>query len=87
MANIKSQIKRNQTNELARQRNAQAKSITRTSIRKVEDAVKLGNKEEAVKALSGAAKAIDQLEGAGIIKANTAARKKSHLQKIVNELK
>ena len=39
MANIKSQIKRNKTNEKARQRNASAKSAIRTSIKKVKLAV------------------------------------------------
>ena len=39
MANIKSQIKRNKTNEKARQRNASAKSAIRTSMKKVRLAV------------------------------------------------
>ena len=39
MANIKSQIKRNRTNELARERNKAAKSALRTAMKKVRVAV------------------------------------------------
>ena len=52
MANIKSQIKRNRTNEEARKRNASAKSACRTAAKKVRLAVEakdLAKAEEALK--------------------------------------
>ena len=45
MANIKSQIKRNRTNELARQRNKAVKSGLKTAIRKFRDAADAGKPE------------------------------------------
>jgi small subunit ribosomal protein S20 len=39
MANIKSQIKRNETNELAREKNNTEKNAARTAIKKVETLV------------------------------------------------
>ncbi len=86
MANIKSQIKRDRTNEKSRLKNNAIESETRTLIKKVEKAVAEGNKEEALKALPLALKKIDEDESAGIFKKNTANRKKSHLQRIVNGL-
>jgi small subunit ribosomal protein S20 len=47
MANIKSQIKRNETNELAREKNNQEKAAARTAIKKVETLVAAGKKAEA----------------------------------------
>ena len=52
MANIKSQIKRNRTNEKARLRNKSVKSSLKTSIRKFHEAVAAG---EADKARDGSA--------------------------------
>ena len=46
MPNIKSQIKRDQTNELARQRNAAAKSKARTAIKKVETLAAEGKRKK-----------------------------------------
>ena len=43
MANIKSQIKRNKTNEKARQRNKSVKSSLKTAVRKVNVAVESGD--------------------------------------------
>ena len=47
MANIKSQIKRNRTNEKARQRNKAVKSSLKTSVRKFNTAVDAGDKKQA----------------------------------------
>ena len=55
MANIKSQIKRNRTNEEARKRNASKKSAVRTAMKKVRLAVEakdLAKAEEALRLLS-----------------------------------
>lgn len=87
MPNIKSQIKRDQTNELARQRNAAAKSKARTAIKKVETLAAEGKKEEAVKALADAMSILDKVAQDGIIAKNNADRKKAHLQEVVANLK
>ena len=54
MANIKSQIKRNKTNEKARLRNRTVKSELKTYIRKVKAAVSTGDADAADKALQAA---------------------------------
>ncbi|HLR55353.1 MAG TPA: 30S ribosomal protein S20, partial [Actinomycetales bacterium] len=56
MANIKSQIKRNKTNEKSRERNLTVKSEMRTYVRRVRQAVAAGNKEDADAALQAASR-------------------------------
>ena len=46
MANIKSQIKRNKTNEKARLRNKAVKSALRTQVRKFREAAESGDVEK-----------------------------------------
>jgi len=87
MANIKSQIKRNRTNEEARLRNKAAKSAIRTSIKKVRVAVEAKNLEEAEKALVAANRLIDKSVSDGVQHKNTASRQKSEISKLVNSLK
>lgn len=87
MANIKSQIKRNRTNELARLRNKAAKSRLRTAMKAVRTAVEAKNLEEAEKALLVAFRFIDKSVSDGVQHKNTASRQKSELQKLVNSLK
>ena len=87
MANIKSQIKRNRTNELARLRNKAAKSRMRSAIKAVRAAVEAKNLEEAEKALLVAFKFIDKSVSDGVQHKNTASRQKSELQRLVNSLK
>lgn len=87
MPNIKSQIKRDQTNELARQRNAAAKSKARTAIKKVEKLAASNSKEEATKALAEAMSILDKIAQDGIIAKNNADRKKAHLQELVANIK
>ena len=87
MANIKSQIKRNRTNEEARLRNHAAKSAVRTAIKKVKLAVEAKNLEEAEKALLVAFKLIDKSVSDGIQHKNTGARQKGEIQRLVNSLK
>ncbi len=86
MANIKSQIKRNRTNEKKNLANSSKKSAAHTYARKVEEAVKAKDKEAATKALPAAIKALDKLASDGVIAKNTAARRKSRLQLLVNGL-
>jgi small subunit ribosomal protein S20 len=87
MANIKSQIKRNETNELARQKNNEEKNTVRTAVKKVETLVAAGKKAEAQAALKDAISLLDQLAQRGTISENSCARKKAHLQHLVASVK
>lgn len=86
MAQIKSQMKRNITNEKARLRNASKKSEMRTQIKKVRVAVESKDKELANKELVLAIRLIDRAKNDKVIKSNTASRKKSEIQRLVNSL-
>lgn len=86
MAQIKSQIKRIRTNELARQRNVSYRSRIATASKKVRVAVEKKDAEAAKEALKVATKLIDKSVTAGVYARNTAARKKSSLVKLVNSL-
>lgn len=83
MPNIKSQIKRDKTNEKARAINASRRSEFRTAIKKVETLVQEGKKDEALVALRSAQALLDKAAQDGVITANSSARKKAHLEKIV----
>ena len=87
MANIKSQIKRNRTNEEARRRNASAKSACRTAAKKVRLAVEAKDLAKAEEALKAAFRLIDKTVSDGIQHQNTAARQKGELQRLVNSIK
>ena len=76
MAN-KSAEKRERQEAKRRLRNRMAKSTMRTAIKKFDAAVAAGDKEAAVKALAESNKLLDTVAGKGIIRRNTAARKKS----------
>ncbi|WEV27897.1 30S ribosomal protein S20 [Streptomyces sp. 71268] len=86
MANIKSQIKRNKTNEKARQRNKAVKSSLRTAIRKTREAVASGDLEKATVAAREASKKLDKAASKGVIHKNAAANKKSALAAQVSAL-
>ena len=83
MANIKSQKKRNITNEKARQRNVAVKSALKTAVRRVRTAVTAGDAEAATTALATAGKALDKAASKGVIHKNQAANRKSGLAKQV----
>lgn len=87
MANIKQQKKRIVTNEKARIRNISYKSRVRTAMKKVEAAVKAGNKEDAVKLLNVATSLLDRSVVKGIFHFKTAGREKSRLTTLVNSMK
>ena len=82
MANIKSQIKRNRTNEIARERNKSAKSAIRTSIKKVKVAVEAKDLAAAEAALVAAFRLIDKSVSDGIQHKNTASRQKGEIQSL-----
>ena len=83
MANIKSQIKRNRTNEVARLRNKAVKSELKTHVRRAREAVAAGDKEAATTALRSAATKLDKAVSKGVIHGNQAANRKSALAKAV----
>ncbi|MDO5499635.1 MAG: 30S ribosomal protein S20 [Propionibacteriaceae bacterium] len=77
MANIKSQMKRNKTNEKARLRNKAVKSEFRTAIRRFNEAVESGDKDKAQEAARKATRLLDRAVSKGVIHRNQAANKKS----------
>jgi len=86
VANIKSQIKRNRTNEKARLRNKSVKSELKTYIRKVHTAIEGGDKAVADEALRVASRKLDKAVSKGVIHQNQAANRKSSLAKQVGSL-
>ncbi|GAA1354226.1 30S ribosomal protein S20 [Streptomyces beijiangensis] len=83
MANIKSQIKRNKTNEKARLRNKAVKSSLKTAIRKARESAAAGDVEKATVAAREASKALDKAVSKGVVHKNAAANKKSAIAKRV----
>lgn len=86
MANIKSQMKRNKTNEKARLRNKAVKSALRTHLRRVNEAVDAGDEDKAVSLASTANRALDVAVSKGVIHSNQAANRKSAITLKVNAL-
>ncbi|HZE66516.1 MAG TPA: 30S ribosomal protein S20 [Sporichthyaceae bacterium] len=86
MANIKSQIKRNRTNEKARLRNKSVRSSLKTSVRKFREAAAAGDSENANVLMREASKALDKAASKGMIHANAAANKKSAMAQAINKL-
>ena len=84
MPNIKSAIKRVSVIEKKTLQNNMVKSAYKTAIKTFETAVEEGNKEKALEAYKVAVKKVDQACTKGVIKANTASRKKSTLSKKLN---
>ena len=78
--------KRHRKSEERRLRNKSVKSSVRTSVKKF---VSLAQKKspEAEAALKEMIKKLDTAAGKGIIKKNTAARKKSRMQRYFNTIK
>ena len=86
VANIKSQIKRNRTNEKAHERNKAVKSEVKTAIRATRTAVTAGDKVAAEAALKNAGKKLDKAVSKGVLHKNNAANRKSAIAKSVNAL-
>ena len=86
MANIKSQIKRNKTNETAHERNKAVKSELRTEVRRTREAVAAGDRAAAEAALAKATKKLDKAASKGVIHKNQAANRKSAIAKQVAAL-
>ena len=86
MPNIKSAKKRVKIIEKKTLRNNMIKSGYRTAVKKFELAVANGEKE-LEELYKNAVKKVDQACSKGVIKANTASRKKSRLAKLLNNAK
>ena len=86
MANIKSQLKRIQTNEKARLRNKSIKSSLKTAIRRFREAAAAGEKDRAQSELLTASRALDKAVSKGVIHRNQAANRKSAMAKRSKQL-
>jgi small subunit ribosomal protein S20 len=86
MANIKSQIKRNLTNEKRRLANFSFKSSLKTALKELETAVANKDKAAATAALTQAYTKLDKSSAKAIKHKNYVARQKSRLSKLVNSL-
>ena len=86
MANIKSQQKRNRTNERNRLRNKSVKSSLRTAVRAFREAAEAGEKDKAAELLVSTSRQLDKAASKGVIHKNQAANKKSALSHALNKL-
>jgi small subunit ribosomal protein S20 len=86
VANIKSQIKRNATNEKRRLRNKSVKSALKTSVRSFREAAASGDKDAANEALRAASRKLDKAVSKGVIHKNQAANRKSAMAKAAAQL-
>ena len=84
MANIKSAKKRIKVIEKKTALNRARKSQLKTAIRRFEEAVAAGNREEAVAKFQFAQKRISQIASKGTIHKNAAARKVAKLAQKLN---
>jgi small subunit ribosomal protein S20 len=85
VANIKSQIKRNRTNEAARLRNKATKSEIKTRIKTAVAAAAAGT-ETSAEDLRVAVKRLDKAAARGIIHKNQASKRKSRLIRRINAI-
>jgi small subunit ribosomal protein S20 len=86
VANIKSQMKRNRTNERRRLRNKSVKSSLHTAIRAFREAAATGDKEKATDLARAASRKLDKAVAKGVIHKNQAANRKSSLVLTLNKL-
>ena len=86
MANIKSQEKRNRTNERRRLRNKSMKSSLHTAVRGFREAVASGDKEKAGELLVATGRKLDKAASKGVIHKNQAANRKSALSRAFNKI-
>lgn len=86
MANIKSQEKRNRTNERRRLRNKSVKSSLHTAVRGFQQAIASGDKDKAGDLLTSTSRQLDKAASKGVIHKNQAANRKSALSRAFNKL-
>ncbi len=87
MPNIKSAIKRVSVIEKKTLRNNMIKSEYKTAVKSFESALESGDQAKSEELFKVAVKKIDQACTKGVIKDNTASRKKSNLAKKLNSIK
>ena len=86
MANIKSAKKRARQSERARMRNASARSMMRTALKKVVKAIDANDKAAATEAMQSATPLLDRYASRGLIHKHKAARHKSRLNAKIHAL-
>ncbi|AOZ91755.1 30S ribosomal protein S20 [Paenibacillus crassostreae] len=86
MPNIKSAIKRVNTNDKRRALNASQKSALRTAVKSADNALANNEVEAANAAIQLASQKLDKAVTKGLVHKNAAARKKSRLAKKLNAL-
>lgn len=86
MPNIKSAKKRVLTSAKKRENNNVTEQKTKSSIKKTIKDVEAGNKEAATANYNAAIKNIDKQVSSGLMHKNTAARRKSRLTKMLNNM-
>ena len=79
MPHTKSQEKRDRQAIASRARNRSVRSELKTRARQVEEAAESGDREATEQALRSAQKRIDQAVAKGVLKKNTANRRKARL--------
>ena len=70
-------------NKTRRERNLRRLDVLRDTLKRIKKLIAENKKEEAIKLLPVAYKAIDKAAKTGVIKKNTAARKKSRITKFI----
>ena len=86
LANIKSQKKRILTNAKAAEKNKSVRSLVKTAVKKVNEAVATGDKTTATANLHAANRELDRAASKGVIHKNQAANRKSGLASAVAKL-
>ncbi len=86
MPQSKSAAKRLRQDEIRRQRNRSVKSALKTRNRIFLDQINGGEKENAIIELNKVYSSLDKATARGVIKKNTAARKKSQLARKLNSI-
>ena len=86
MANVKNAEKKIRQISKVTKANQQLKSTVKNSIRRTDQAVASGNKEEAEKQLKLAIKSLDNAKSKGLVHRNKVDREKSRLTLKVNKM-
>ena len=86
MANIKSAKKRVLVSRAYAERNKSIRSAVKTAIKKVEAAVKAGDKAAAAETLKASVSVIEKAGTKGVYHKNNSSRKISRLTKAVNKM-
>lgn len=86
MANLAQSKKRARQGEKSRQRNASARSMMRTYVKRTVAAIDSGDKDAAQSAYKQASPILDRMARKGLIHMNKAARQKSRLNSRIKSM-